>query len=149
MRGKIRIGLVLIVAAAASAFLLDHYLKRGAVMGNLIIGEVRISVELANTLAKKYQGLSGRDSLCEKCGMFFVYEKPERQRFAMRGMKFPLDFIFVRNGKVVEIWKNVPAPGEGESVENIDSGETADQVLEVNAGFIEKYGVKIGDKIEL
>lgn len=149
MDNKISIGLALIVAAAASVFFLDYYFKKQGLMTNLTIGGVRISAEVADTLAKKYQGLSSRESLCENCGMLFAYEKPERQRFAMRGMKFPLDFIFVREGKIVEIWENVPAPGEGESAENIDSQETADQVIEVSAGFASDNSIHIGDPVKV
>lgn len=137
------------VIIAASAIVWNHYMNKVPGQATLVVGGTKISVEVADTVEQKYQGLSGRESLCRDCGMIFPYDRAETQRFSMRGMKFPLDFIFIRGGKVVEFWEGVPPPAEGGVAANIDSRAEADQVLEVNAGFVEKNQIRIGDSAVL
>lgn len=116
---------------------------------NLQIGETNLFVEIADDLGEQYQGLSDRESLCQNCGMLFVYSEPKIQHFVMRGMRFPLDFVFARGGQVVELVENVPSPKVGESPRLITSSAEADMVLEVNAGFVSKNGIKVGDLVSI
>lgn len=113
--------------------------------GNFQLGASRLAVEIADEFGEQYQGLSDRESMCENCGMLFPYGSPKIQYFVMRRMKFPLDFVFIREGKVVQLVENVPGPKAGEIPQNIISTVPADVVLEVNAGFISKNSIKIGD----
>lgn len=115
---------------------------------NLSVGSAKLNVEIADTLPKQMQGLSGRDSLCENCGMLFVYDRPMLQNFWMPGMKFPLDFIFIRDGKIMEFVENVQ-PMSDYGVTRIQSREPADMVLEVNRGLIRAQGINIGDTVDL
>ncbi len=114
----------------------------------LKIGNTTISVEISDEIGEQAQGLSGRDSLCQNCGMLFVYNEPIIQNFWMMGMKFPLDFVFIRDGKVIETIENVPKPAGGK-IPKVQSQHTADQVLEVNASFVKLSGIKAGDEVEL
>ena len=136
-----------LLAAAVLWYFVDS--KPPHVNGNFQLGEAIIQVEVPNTLAGQYQGLSDRESLCADCGMLFAYEEPRIQTFVMRRMKFSLDFVFIRDGRVVEIVENVPPPGPGENPVLINSSVPADAVLEINAGFINKYEIKIGDQAVL
>lgn len=111
------------------------------------IGKVKIAVEVATSLPQKFQGLSGRELLCANCGMLFVYDQPALQSFTMRGMKFPLDFIFIREGFVVEIRENIPHPRAGEEPQLVHSRIPADQVLEVNAGFVRANKIFVTGKV--
>jgi uncharacterized membrane protein (UPF0127 family) len=66
----------------------------------------------------------------------------------MKGMNFPLDFIWIRENKVVDITENAPA--ETKTIPSIyKPKEPVDMVLEVNAGVVKKDKIKIGDIIEL
>ncbi|MDP3993553.1 MAG: DUF192 domain-containing protein [Candidatus Doudnabacteria bacterium] len=115
----------------------------------LTIGAKKISVEIAETIPKQILGLSGRESLCADCGMVFAYRNPQTQNFTMKGMNFPLDMIFIRDGRIVEIRANVPFPKSGEEPVVVRSREDADMVLEVNAGFVFKNSLKVGDPAKL
>src|SRR3989304_3569969 len=81
---------------------------------NIKIAEINIPVEIADTDEKRTKGLSGKSSLDEKSGMLFVFEKKGIiPIFWMKDMLIPIDMIWIREGKVVKIDKNVPAPVAG------------------------------------
>lgn len=107
-----------------------------------------IKVDISDTIDKQIQGLSGRESLAEDGGMLFVYEKPKKQVFWMKNMNFPLDFIFIEGEQVVEIIEDVPPEG-GNPEKRVISENEVSQVLEVNAGFVKKHNIKIGDSVYL
>ena len=114
--------------------------------GTLHINQQVINVEIAENNQEWYQGLSNRDNLCDACGMYFIFPTKDKLDFVMRDMKFPLDIIFIEDDKIINIAANL-AP-EGSDTKNIYSSlSKANRVLEVNAGYCEKYGIKEGDLI--
>ena len=120
---------------------------------NIKIAEINIPVEIADTDEKRTKGLSGKSSLDEKSGMLFVFEKKGIiPIFWMKDMLIPIDMIWIREGKVVKIDKNVPAPVAGtpdSKLVNYSPGTPIDYVLEVNAGFSDKFKIKTGDSADL
>jgi len=118
-------------------------------------GEVRIGnrvavpVEVARTEAEKTRGLSGRDRLAPDRGMLFVYEAPVRPLIWMRGMRFPLDILWIRDGRVVDLVRGAKAPTPGEAPQEFAPREDAQYVLEVPAGFAERHGIAVGDRVEM
>lgn len=59
-------------------------------------------VEVADTEAKRTQGLLGRTELGTNQGMLFVFDRPGLYSFSMRGMQIPLDLIMLySDGTVV------------------------------------------------
>ncbi len=65
----------------------------------------------------------------------------------MKNTLIPLDMIFVdSSSKIIDIKENVP-PCEQEECPSYPSREPAQYVLEVNAGFVQEKGVKIGDRL--
>lgn len=110
------------------------------------IGQQEIKAEVASTPARHYQGLSGREAICADCGMLFDFSDYGPKSFVMRNMKFPLDIIFIDDGIIRNIAANLQP--EGANPQRIyESGGAANQVLEVNGGYCEKYNIKPGDKI--
>lgn len=112
------------------------------------IGFTRIRAERAVTPWAKARGLSGRERLGEAEGMLFVYPVPAQHPFWMNGMRFDLDFIFIRGDRVVDLKEKIPAPAGGDPPATVIPGAPADKILEVNAGFIAEHGIKIGDKVK-
>lgn len=107
---------------------------------------VKISIELAQSDNEKHQGLSDRKSLCQNCGMLFVWPDYDVRDFVMRNMNFPLDIIFIADQKIVKIENNLLP--EGETPENIYSSEVpVNYVLEVNGGLTDRYGITVGDEV--
>jgi len=116
----------------------------------LNIGPVTTDVEIVDTPASISQGLSGREKLKDKQVMLFSFPDTQPRIFWMKDMKFALDFIWVKNGVVVGLTKNVPPPAENNGItEVVPSPSEVNQVVEVNAGFIDKYGIREGDSVVL
>ncbi len=119
---------------------------------NLIVGDKNLHVEIVSTSEKMALGLSGRVRMDEGQGMLFVFGSQVTPAFWMKDMKFGLDFVWMANGKVIGVTKNVPAPLPATSYANLPtySPPTAvDKVLEVNAGWAERNRIAIGDAVKL
>lgn len=59
------------------------------------IGGKNFKVEMANTWYRRFRGLSGRKDMGNCDGMIFVFPWRARWRMCMRGMRFPLDFVWI------------------------------------------------------
>lgn len=119
----------------------------------ITVGTKSIQVEIANTKALREKGLSGRKSLPTESGMFFVFDtKKANPTFWMKGMLFPLDMIWISDGKIIQINKNIPVPVAGTpdtKLATLSAEKPIDYVLEVNAGFSTSNNVKVGDSVDL
>lgn len=114
------------------------------------IGKERFVVELAVTPEQHGQGLSERQSLPKGTGMLFVFDQARPVSFWMRKMEFSLDMVWIRDGKVVGVERNVPPPPEGSfetDLPHYSAGEAVSHVLEINAG--EASSIKAGDKVTI
>jgi uncharacterized membrane protein (UPF0127 family) len=110
------------------------------------IRDVCIRAELAATGKIRQRGLMFRKSMPENRGMLFIFEKEALFGFWMKNMRFPLDIIWIgRNKKIVEIYEYaLPCK---DVCKTITPQAAALYVLEVNAGFAKKQGIKIGDRL--
>ena len=112
----------------------------------VLIGSQRVSVEVADTPALQRRGLGDRDSLAWGHGMYFPYETPEIQRFWMKGMRFSIDIVWIRNGRIVDLHTNVPfVPGENGPT--VIPSELIDAVLEVPSGYAQASGWRVGERV--
>lgn len=118
----------------------------------LLVGNTKVNVDISDTNEKRAKGLGGKQSMATDSGMLFIFPKEDNYKFWMKGLKFPLDFVWIRSGKVVNLVTDVPQPAAGQADNTlpiIESVEKIDQVLEVNAGFVRANGVQIGDSVLL
>jgi uncharacterized membrane protein (UPF0127 family) len=73
--------------------------------------------------------------------------------FWMPDMKFNLDFIWIKNNKVIGITSNVPAPASPTtpllSLPVYYPPSPIDRQVEVNAGWAKKNNITIGDNVTL
>lgn len=113
----------------------------------LDIGGYIVNVEIVSDFSNKAKGLSGRDNLCEDCGMLFIYNNKAKYSFWMKNMNFPLDIIYINHDEIVEIFKNVQAFSNNDEFTEIFPNYEADKVLELNAGWCDLHNVEIGDRI--
>jgi len=113
----------------------------------IYIEKVRFSAEVAVSPQKKAQGLSGHVQLMPKNGMFFVFENPDRHIFWMKDMLLGLDFIWMRNGTVVNVAKNIPPPEPDQEPETLTPDSAVDAVLEIPAGSVEQFSISVGDRV--
>ena len=114
---------------------------------SVVIGSLEIPVEVASTSAAIQKGLSGRPSLDPDRGMLFVFTVPDRYRFWMPDMHFPIDIIWIdTEGTVVGVSENTSADFDPENPLYYVPPIPAQYVLEVNAGFAASRGIGVGDK---
>ena len=105
----------------------------------------QIDIEIADTPAKRTQGLMYRRSLPQDAGMLFIFETSQPLAFWMKNTFISLDMIFADNAKrIVSIAKNTTPLSEA----LIPSGKNAMYVVEVNAGFCDTHGIREGDVID-
>lgn len=110
-----------------------------------------INAWVADDSEKQEKGLSVVDSMSDDQGMLFNMEKPAVYSFWMKDMKFPIDTVWIRNGKVVDISSDMTLEqGSDTSKYKIyKSKSNVDQVLELNTGWCYKYGLKLGDEVKV
>jgi uncharacterized membrane protein (UPF0127 family) len=105
-----------------------------------------LHVLVAKSPKQWYRGLGQRESLGEYDGMLFVYSFEASHGIVMRDMKFPLDVVWLRNGKVVDIAPNIPVfPQDRPYIPR----EINNTVLELPAGWALSHGLKIGDSLQV
>lgn len=112
------------------------------------IGETRIPVELAITEEEQKLGLGERDTLKWGHGMLFVHEEPEFKEYWMKGMRFDIDIIWIRDGRISSIAHRVPHVA-GENGPRVRSSELVSQVLEVPAGYAQTQGWRRGQVVQV
>jgi uncharacterized protein len=104
-----------------------------------------IDIEIAANDSSRTMGLMYRKSMEETKGMLFIFEQPDLHSFWMKNTYISLDIIYVSEKKeIVKIYKNT----EKLSTKSLPTDKPSLYVVEVIAGFCEKYGIKEGDKIE-
>jgi len=106
------------------------------------IGNLNIPIEVATDPAS---GLSGRDRLAPNTGMLFIFDKSPV--ITMKGMKFPLDIVWMADNKVVDLTENALVPVL-ESASLYTPKKHATTALEINGGEVQTLGIKIGDSVD-
>ncbi len=112
---------------------------------NFFINDKQFLVEVAQSDAQKSLGLSGREGLNQNAGMLFVFNKPSKQFFWMKGMKFTIDIVWIdENKKIVGFVENAKPE---DYPETYPSPQNVAYVLEIGSGEVKKQGIKIGDGV--
>ncbi len=116
--------------------------------GNIVTaGNQSYTVEIADTVSEREQGLSERDSMPANHGMLFDFKQDGKWQMWMLKMRFNLDMAWLdSSGKVVYMRENITP----DTFPNAFMPDTdARYVLEVNAGSLQAAGVKVGDTVRL
>lgn len=116
------------------------------------IGGQTFHLEVAQTPATRYQGLSDRPTLAPDAGMLFAFPDCAPRTFVMRRCLIPLDIIFLSPaGRIVAKHRMaVEPPGTPEDALTYYSSHwPAQYAIELPAGSIDKLGLTDGQKIEL
>lgn len=117
------------------------------------INSAEIEVEIAKTPEDRKTGLAKYESLDENKGMLFVFEEKDvKPVFWMKDVKFPIDIVWIDDGRAIEISENIPSlkPNTPDyKIPRYQPAQTIDQVLEIPAGEADRKGIKAGDAVEL
>ncbi|MBI2023237.1 DUF192 domain-containing protein [Candidatus Giovannonibacteria bacterium] len=148
-RGTVFMLIIIAPILAAVFFALNRDKTENAAVE---IGGVTIAAEIARTPRERAKGLSGREGLAQDEGMLFIFSNPALYDFWMKDMKFPIDIIWINNGKIVYIAENAkpPAPNTLDNELTVyHPTELASYVFEVQSAFVEQHGIKVGDDVKL
>jgi len=138
-------GIIFIVA-----FVLLRVFSMHTSTATLQVKDQIVDVEVATLPYEIYKGLGGRDHIGNSDAMLFVFPNVGKHGIEMRDMKFPIDIVWLYNGKVIDIAPNVQTQS-GVSKDDLVRyypRVDANAVLEFPAGWTDKYGLKIGDNVE-
>jgi uncharacterized membrane protein (UPF0127 family) len=144
------IGVVGVLTIPADSKLAEVKFPRGTIK----VDNVVLDVQIAETDAQKTRGLMFQNQLPDNQGMIFVFSQEQIVPIWMLNMQFPLDIIwFDSNGNLVYIEKDVPPCKSALetatcTVQNAD-GKKAKYVLEVTAGFADKFHITKDSKLEI
>lgn len=113
------------------------------------IGDIVFSADIADTEAERDKGLSGVASMADGKGMLFRFDSPSVPVFWMKDMEFPIDIIWIRNGRVIGYETDVaPEPGVSErEIRRYSPSGPIDMVFEAPAGSVGHYGITVGDEV--
>ena len=118
----------------------------------ITVGDKKVNVQIAKTNEERSKGLSGTKSLKDDSGMLFIFSAKSSPLFWMKDMLIPLDMIWITDGKIVKIEKNVPVPAPNtpdNALKTYSAGQPVDHILEVNAGYSDKNNINVGESVDL
>ena len=109
----------------------------------LLVGADTLLTEIAAKPEDREQGLMNRQLLPENAGMRFVFEYTHNLSFWMRNTEIPLSIAYIDESmKIIDIQDMKPWDDS-----SYESKAPARYALEVNQGWFEKHGIKVGDKV--
>ncbi len=109
------------------------------------VAGVKLFVDVADNKKAWEQGLSGRESMPPLRGMLFVFPTEDYYKIWMKGMRFPIDVLWIdKDGYIVDIWEHaMPDSYPGIYTPN----RRAKYILETVADFVDEHNIDIGDKV--
>jgi len=109
-----------------------------------------IQAQLMVRTVEMMNGMAFRTSIAPDHGMLFVHEAPGHYSYWMYQHLIPLDMIWMDDThKIVEIVENAPpCKTVASQCPHYGGNKEAHYVLEMGAGMVKKYGLKIGDAVQ-
>lgn len=108
---------------------------------------VAVEAELAFNGETRSRGLMFRQSMPEDAGMLFIFPSLDQQGFWMKNTLIPLDLIWMNERKEI-VYFLTALPCKKDPCESYMPMQKAKYVLEVNAGFVKKHKLQIGNRLE-
>lgn len=132
-------GFAIIIIALSISFMVNSFSPSTTVH----IGSGFYEVELADTDKSRDKGLAGVEDLGINGGLLMDFKSSAQWGIWMKGMKVPIDIIWLDEGKKVVYIKMAANPSTGTTV-TYSPNSPARYVLELPAGSVEKSAIKIG-----
>jgi len=101
----------------------------------IIINNAVFDVNLSIFTYEKVKGLGKISSIDDNQGMLFYYLNSSVREFWMKDMQFPIDVLWIKDNKIVNISENVPIHINGE-ITRMNSLYEVDRVLELKANSV-------------
>lgn len=149
-----RESLLILFLILASGVFIYFWISRSSVSLEKMpvrVGQDVLEVELARSFLARQKGLSGRTGLKDNEGMLFIFPKPGHYGFWMKEMNFPIDIVWIKEGKILDWEENVkPEPQKGTwGLTVYYPPEPVEMVLEVAAQTVKKRGWDKGARLDL
>ncbi len=112
---------------------------------------VKVRAETMRLTPDLIRGMMFRDSLAPDRGMLFFHQQEAPAPYYMYQVRIPLDIVWMdHTRRIVDIAANVPpCPSKSAAACPTYGGKIPSAfVLEVNAGFAAKNGLKVGDSLD-
>lgn len=138
-----------LLAAVAILISLTHPSEK---LATVYLGPERFELEIASSPEAVSRGLGYRDRIPANGGMLFLFDRPDRHTFWMKGMRFPIDIIWLRGDTIVFIQADAPPPSPGrpdEALSRYVPSEPADRVIELRAGTVRSLGLQPGQRARI
>jgi uncharacterized membrane protein (UPF0127 family) len=109
---------------------------------NVTVNGVKLVADIAESPDQRTKGLSVKDTLGEDEAMLFVFSEGREHSFWMKGMKFPIDIIWIsEQHEVVHVEHSLEPCAPDSFCPTYRPDRNALYVLETVAGFAQKYDV--------
>ncbi len=146
--GSVALLIIIIIGVSWAGLLIGHRSYERVMVsmgGDLFVARV------ADTEYKRNRGLSGTKTLAPDEAMIFLFSEPSRTAFWMVGMKYPIDIVWIRDGRIIDIAARVPPIVEKDEskIPRYYPRDRADWVVEVSAGTVDRLGIKLGDVVKI
>jgi uncharacterized protein len=113
------------------------------------VGNKRLKADVADTMTKRARGLSGREKLGSGECMLFIFPYSAIYPIWMRGMKFPIDILWIDQKKRITDFRTNLKPASGLlDFKTYSHNGSAKYAIELPAGFIKRNGIKINSRIK-
>lgn len=103
--------------------------------------DLKLRCGVADTIERKRQGLQGKRIEANE-GLFFPYAGPTDVTFHQGSVDYPLDIMFLRGNRIVEIEADTKVGGKERW-----ACKECDCVIETNGGFCHENNVSLDDKL--
>jgi len=114
-------------------------------MGELWIGETKLTTYIADEPHEREVGLGGRATLSPDAAMLFIFPESDRYGIWMKDMQFPIDIVWLDDEKeVVAIQKNVASDTYPEI---FYPSEASRYVVELASGSVQRLEMTIGSEL--
>jgi PST family polysaccharide transporter len=120
---------------------------REPIVATVRAGKTTFAAEVVKDTGSIRKGLSERDILDPGKAMLFIFPKPKKYRFWMRGMRFPIDIIWICDGTIVGITERAEPEPHAPRPRFYYAPRKANYVLEINAGAAAEGGMSVGDSV--
>ena len=123
---------------------LAEFRQSRAIIESSGINCLALNIYLAETSTQRAQGLMFIEQMDEMEGMLFTYPEPVGMTMWMKNTYVALDMLFIRqDGSISNIARNTTPL----STSRISSSEPVPMVLELNAGFAERWLIQPDDRL--
>jgi uncharacterized membrane protein (UPF0127 family) len=139
-----------VLAALALALLMagSYFMSTGQGPESMVVSfpsGTQMTVEVADSPLLLYAGLAFRDSLPPNWGMLFIYDRADVHRRNTRQYRFPVDIIWLDEGKRVLLITEDVTPCLSEKCPEFGPpGDKTRYVIETHAGFARREGLALG-----